>query len=216
MALTTNQIIALARAKLLEQTTEILTDTTLLIYANLTQQDIYKRVFPNSQILSATVSFTNGSSTDLPAAFGTAYGSALDSSNNIYEEVSIEDFDNKSLNRMFTYEAGVLKVYPNTVTSLAVKYYPTFSDITSGVNPSINSYFHELIVYGILARAFEDLQDEALSVFYSGKYEAELEKRIKIQSSYEENNQRGGQMFSEQRLISDNGGLSLGSSPNYF
>lgn len=215
MALTTNQIISLARAKLLEQTTEILTDATLLIYANLTQQDIYKRVFPNSHILSATVALTNGVGT-LPTRFGTLYGSGLDSSENTYEEVSIEDFDNKTLNRMMTVESNTLKVYPTSVSSIDIKYYPTFADISAGSNPTIDSYFQELIVYGILARAFEDLQDEALSIFYSGKYETELEKRIKIQSNYEENNVRGGQMFTEQRLISDSGGITFGSSPNYF
>lgn len=215
MALTTNQILTLARAKLLEQSSEILTDATLLIYANLTQQDIYKRVFPNSHIASATVALTSGTGT-LPATFGTLYGSGLDSANNIYEEVSIEDFDNKTLNRMMTVEGGSLKVYPTSVASIDIKYYPTFADLSAGSTPSINSYFQELIVYGVLARAFEDLQDEALSVFYAGKYETELEKRIKIQSNYEENNVRGGQMFSEQRLISDNGGFGFGTSPDRF
>jgi hypothetical protein len=202
--MTTNQIIALARAKLLEQTSEILIDTTLLIYANLTQQDIYKRVFPNSQILSATVILTNGVGT-LPASFGTLYGSGLDSSNNIYEELSIEDFDNKTLNYSMTVEGGTLKVFPSTVTSIAIKYYPTFADISTSVNPSIDSYFQEPIVYGILARAFEDLQDEELANNYMMKYEKMIADRIKIQSNYEESNIRGSQMFTYQNLISDSG-----------
>lgn len=214
MQLTTNQIISLSRAKLLEQTDEIVTDTTLLIYANLTQQDIYKRVFPNSQILSATVTLTNGVGS-LPASFGTLYGSGQDSARNIFEEVSIEDFDNKTLNQSMTVEGGQLKVYPTSTASIDIKYYPTFADISSSVNPSIDSYFQEPIVYGILARAFEDLQDEELSTFYTNKYEKMLKDRISIQSSYEENNQRGGQMFSEQNLIGGSG-FGLGSSPNYF
>jgi hypothetical protein len=202
--MTTNQIIALARAKLLEQTSEILTDTTLLIYANLTQQDIYKRVFPNSQILSSTVALSNGVGT-LPASFGTLYGSGLDSSNNTYEEISIEDFDNKTLNRSMTVEGGTLKVFPSTLTSIAIKYYPTFADISTSVNPSIDSYFQEPIIYGILARAFEDLQDEELANNYMMKYEKMISDRIKIQSNYEESNIRGSQMFTYQNLISDSG-----------
>jgi hypothetical protein len=198
--MTTNQIILLARNKLLEQTTEILSDSTLLLYANLTQQDIYKRVFPNSHVLSSTVALTNGVGT-LPTNFGTLYGSGLDSANNMFEELSIEDFDNKTLERSMTVEGGTLRVYPTTTASISVKYYPTFADLSSSVNPTIESYFHELIVYGILSRAFEDLQDESLATFYSGKYESEISKRISIQSNYEENNQRGGQMFNYISII---------------
>lgn len=77
MSLTTIQILSLARAKLLEATPEIITDENILIYANLTYQDLIKRVFTNNKILSATVTLTSGSGT-LPTGFGTMYGSAKD------------------------------------------------------------------------------------------------------------------------------------------
>jgi len=57
------------------------------------------------------------------------------------------------------------------------------------------------LIYGTLARVYEDLQDESLSQFYEQKYERMINQRIAIESSYEENNQRGGQLFSEQTLI---------------
>lgn len=200
MALTTVQILTLARAKLLEQTTEIISDETILIYANLAYQDLIKRIFTSDKVASATVTFTSGVGT-LPTLFGTLYGSPQDSAGNKYEEVSIEDFDNKTLSQMVTIENGTIKCYPTTTSSLSIKYYPTFAALTSGVNPTINEYFHECIVYGILERAFEDLQDESLSTFYKSKYEGEITKKTAIQSNYEEGNQTGGQMFSYQNLM---------------
>lgn len=211
MSLTVIQIFSLARAKLLEATTEIISDETLLIYANLAQQDLIKRTFTNDKILSATVSLTNGSGS-LPAGFGTLYGSARDTNNNVFEEVSIEDFDNKTLSSMVTIEGGAIKCYPTTQASLEIKYYPATTTLTTGSTPSVNEYFHECIVYGILMRAFEDLQDESLSAYYAGKYESEVTKRISTQSNYEESNQRGGQMFSYQNLL----GGSSGGGANYM
>lgn len=198
--LTTIQILSLARTKLLEQTTEIISDENILIYANLTYQDLIKRIFTNDKVTSATLTFTNGS-VATPSLFGTLYGSAQDSAGNQFEEVSIEDFDNKVLERMITVEGGNIKVYPTTTASLSVKYYPTFAALSAGNNPSINEYFHECIVYGILERAFEDLQDESLSGYYKQKYEGEVMKRTAVQSNYEEGNQRGGQMFSYQQFF---------------
>ena len=200
MSLTTIQILSLARTKLLESTTEIISDENILIYANLTYQDLIKRIFTNDKVTSATMTFTSGS-VAVPSLFGTLYGSAQDSAGNQFEEVSIEDFDNKILERMITVEAGYFKVYPTDTASLLIKYYPTFAALTAGVNPTINEYFHECIVYGILERAFEDLQDESLSGYYKQKYEAEVTKRTAVQSNYEEGNARGGIMFSYQQLL---------------
>lgn len=214
MSLTTAQIITLARAKLLEQTDEIISDDTLLIYANLANQDVSKRVFTNDKILSATISFTNGVGT-LPALFGTLYGSAQNTGGSTFEEVSIEDFDNKTLAQMVTIEGGTIKAYPTTTSSLSIKYYPKFDalTITPTTTPNVNEYFHELIVYGILQRAFEDLQDEELATIYANKYEKELTKKISTQSNYEEGNQRGGQMFNHVPLL---GGSGSGGGANYW
>jgi hypothetical protein len=212
--MTTNTITQLARAKLLETTSELISDATILIYANLAQQDIYKRAFPNDQILSATVTFTNGVGT-LPTRFGTLYGDPVDSSGaNFFPELSIDDFNKETLAQAVTIEGATIKVYPTTTASLTVKYYPTFADITSASNPTINSYFHELIIYGILFRAYEDLQDESLAKYYKDKYETDLEQKIAIQSNYEEGNQRSAQMFSAQTLISETG--TMGGDPNFF
>ena len=198
--MTLTQIISLARAKLLETTSEIISDDTILLYANLANIDLVKRVFTNDKILSATVNFSNGVGA-LPATFGTLYGSAQDSGNTIFEEVSIEDFDNKTLSNMITVEGGQFKIYPETTPSVNVKYYPTFQALTAGSTPSVNEYFHECLIYGILERAFEDLQDESLSSFYKAKYETLLQQKMATQSNYEEGNQRGGQLFTYTQLI---------------
>jgi hypothetical protein len=201
--MTTDQIIALSRTKLLESTEEILSTETLLLYANLTYIDIWRRIFINSDITTATVSFTTGVGT-LNSDFGTLYGKPLDSSNNSFEEVTIDDFDQENLNRMVTIEGGVIKVFPADTASLTIKYYTKPQDLSAAQNPTIDDYFHEVIVYGIMARALEDLQDEDLSKYYMEKYENELVRRMAHQSNYEEANQRGGVMFAPQGLISDN------------
>lgn len=196
---------------MLEEGTEIISDATILLYANLTQQDIFKRAFPNDQILSATITFTNGVGT-LPTRFGTLYGDAFKTLGDYYPELSIDDFNKQTTSKAVTIEGGTIKVIPTTTTSLTVKYYPTFADMTALVDPTINSYFHEPIIYGILYRAYEDLQDESLSDRYFQKYDNMLKDKIAVQSNYEEGNQRAGQLFSEQSLISDNSY----NSPNYF
>lgn len=213
MTLTTNQIIALARIKLLEKTTEILTDETLLIYANLAQDDIKKRTFTNDQILTATIAITAGVGT-LPALFGTLYGDAYTADSKFYPELSIDDFNKKTLGQSVTIEGNTIKVYPTTVASILIKYFPTYAALTATANPTLNEYFHELIVYGILHRAFEDLQDVEMSKYYEGKYETDIIKKSGVQSNYEEDNRKGGQLFTEQRLISDN--TTFSTSPNYF
>lgn len=210
--MTTNQITALARAKMLEATSEVISDGTILLYANLAQQDIFKRAFPSSQILTATITFVNGVGT-LPTYFGTLYGDAKRGESDFYPELSIEDFNKRTLSQSVTVEGGTMKVYPTTTTSLEIKYHATFPDMTSAVNPTIDSYFHELIVYGILQRAFEDLQDFDVAKAFGDKYEAELAKKIAVQSNYEEGNQRASQMFSSQDLLG--GGLGR-TDPNFF
>jgi hypothetical protein len=198
--LTTNKILSLARNKLLETTTEILSDETILTYANLSQEDIAKKTFTNDKILTASVSFSNGVGT-LPNSFGTLYGDAYDADNNFYPELAIEDFNKKTLDRGVTIEGGSIKVLPDTVSSLTIKYWPTFAEMTSTVNPTVNSYFHEIIVYGILYRAFEDLQDFELSKFFREKYDVELNQKIQTLSEYDEGNQRASQFFNYQQLL---------------
>lgn len=198
--MTTLEILKLAKRKLLEVTTDVIPDDVLLIFANQSYQDVYKRAFPMSDVTSTTLTMTAGAST-LPSNFGTMYGDAVDSSDNFYPEVPIEDFHREQLERMVTVEAGELKVYPDDVTSLTVRFWPKPDTLTNAVNPTIDEYLHEPIVYGILWRAHEDLQDEELSTFYKQKFNNELNEKLAVQSAYEETNQRGAVMFNYQRLI---------------
>jgi hypothetical protein len=195
-----SKILQLARKKLLEETTEVISDEVLLDYANLVNIDLITRVFTNDKIKSATVTLVSGTGT-LPADFGTLYGQGKDTSDNNYEEISIEDFDNKISLYSITVENSALKCSNEDITSINIKYYPKFTTLTSGSTPNVNEYFHECMIYGVLERAFEDLQDEELSTYYKSKYEAMVLQRSAIQSNYEENNQRGGQFFNYQQLI---------------
>lgn len=210
--MTTNQIIAAVRNRVLETTTEIVTDSTLLLYINETYKDLCKRIFPNDHIESATVAFTNGVGT-LPTDFGTLYGDAVEGTNNYFPELSIDDFNKETASQGITIEGGQLKVYPTTTASLSIKYYATFPELSTSVNPTINSYFHFPIIYGAVSMTYEDLQDEELSKYYYDKYETEVARRMSTQSQYEEGNQRGGQLFAGQNLI---GGIYGQEDPNYF
>lgn len=198
--MTTLEILRLAKRKLLEVTTDVMPDDILLIFANQAYQDVYKRAFPMSDVTSTTLTMTAGAST-LPSNFGTMYGDAVDSSDNFYPEVPIEDFHREQLDRMVTVEAGELKVYPVDVTSLTVRFWPKPDALTNAINPTIDEYLHEPIVYGILWRAHEDLQDEELATFFKQKFNNELNEKLAVQSTYEETNQRGAVMFNYQRLI---------------
>lgn len=211
--MTTAQILELSRLKLLESGTEIISDTTLLIYANLAHKDVIKKAFPNTAVTTATVTFTSGVGT-LPATFGTLYTDAYDVNNNIFPEVSISDFirNNASSINSVVIEGGTIKVSPSSTTSLTIKFYPTYDTLTSSVNPTIDEYLHEPIIYGILARAFEDLQDPELSQFYEKKFDVMLEKKLSNLSNYEEEAQRGGVMFNGINFL----GGGVNNDPNHW
>ena len=198
--MTTNEIIKLARRKLLEVTTDVIPSDIMLIFANEAYKDVYKSVFPMADVTTATVAMTAGVGT-LPTTFGTMYGDAVDSSGNFYPEVPIEDFHREQIERMVTVEGGELKVYPTDVASLTIHMWPKPVALTTTQDPTIDDFFHELIVYGILWRAHEDLQDEELATFYRQKFNNELQAKQATQSVYEETNQRGAVMFNYQRLV---------------
>ena len=191
------------RRKILEADSSIMTDAILLGYINLAYQDVYKRIYPNSAVTTATITCTAGVCV-LPATFGTLYGEAYDTANNGYPEVSIADFDREDFDRAIVVENNTLKVYPLTVTSLEIKHYPKPATLTAVVDPTINDFFHETIVYGATYRCHEDLQDETLTQFYQARFKQELQDRLEAQSVYEETNQRGGSFFIDQSLINDN------------
>ncbi len=206
--MTTSEILTLVRAKLLETGSEILPDATLLIYLNLDYEDMYRRLYTNNSILEGTATFTTGSYT-LASTVGTLYGPAFNDAGERFEEVSIQDFDAKTLDRMVTVENGALKVYPVDTASLTFKYYPKPVTLSVAQNPTIDSYFHEPLVYGTVARAHEDLQDEELSTYYMNKRETMFKERQEHQSVYEETNQRGAQMFNQQDLIGNGQGFNF-------
>lgn len=200
--MTTNEITALSRKKLLEEGTELIADDTVLTYANLAYKDVIKKAFPKNSILEATIAFTSGSGS-LPSLYGTLYTDAHDSDGNPFPEVSIADFiryNDLSINAI-TIEGGIMKVSPDSTSSLDVKYYPTYPKLTTAVNPTIDEYLHEPIVYGILYRAFEDLQDPELAQFYKNIYVDMLTDKIDTLSNYEEDSQRGGQMFNGINIV---------------
>ena len=102
--MTTNELLNLARNILLETTTDIISDANLLLFANESYKDVYKRTFSMTDVETATVVMTAGVGT-LPSTFGTMYGDAVDGSDNFYPEVPIEDFHREQMERMVTNES---------------------------------------------------------------------------------------------------------------
>ena len=194
--MTTSEILQIVRLKLLEAGQELVSDTTLLIYANLSYKDIIKKAKINSSITPATISFTGGVGT-LPATFGALYGYPEDSNGNIFPNLSIADFErqNESGVQAVTIEGGEIKVSPDTTSSLSIKFYPTYPTLTSLVDPSIDEYLHEPIVYGVLARAFEDLQDFEMAQLNMNKFNNMLKDKLDTIQDYDSQSQQGGQMF---------------------
>lgn len=199
--MTTDQIIATARRKVLETTDEIISAESALLYANQAYIEVYKRVFTTNQVTSATIVCSSGTCT-LPADYGRMYTRGYDQNGREFTEISIADYHDDNLQGYFyTIEGGSLLVSEDDVTSLTVRYYAKPETLVSGNTPSIDEYFHEPIVYGTVWRMHEDLQDEELASYFQNKFEEELTRRLGNQSNYEESNQRGGSMFQEQRLI---------------
>ena len=176
MALTTNQIITLARNKLLEQPTEIISEDTILIYANLTYQDLIKRTFTNDKILSASITFTNGIGT-LPTLFGTMYGSAMDSGNNQFEEVKpITEAGKSSLCK-----CG--KEAKQIIVPAGYAPWKSFYCNTQGrqfdTRESYQHYCHSKGLEGITAREYKEISQQAE---YMAKCEKEGREQKKIEA----------------------------------
>jgi hypothetical protein len=194
--MTTNEIILAARRKMLEETTDLISDESALLYANQSYLDLQKRTFTNDQLLTANVTLTDGSGS-LPLDFGTLYSDALDVSGNVFAEMNLADFDRAKIDGVnaVAISGSDLLVSPITTNLLTIRYYPIYDELSVAQNPEINAYLHECLIYGVLYRAYEDLQDEELADFYKKKYEAMVLEKTSHISNYEEANQRGGQLF---------------------
>lgn len=202
MSLTTNQILEDVRKKVLEESTELLEDSQLLMYANEAYKDLIYRTFTNDQILSSTIALTSGVGS-LPADFGTLYGPGYQSTTDRtpFIEKSIADFDRTPTENGITIEGNEIKVNPNTTSQIIIKYYPSYASLSASQNPELHEYLHELIIYGALYRAHEFLQNEANAQYYRQIYDEEFAKRTSAISNYQEDNAGGGEMFNYKQLI---------------
>lgn len=202
MSLTSSQISGAIRRKILEQTSDLVTDDVLFLNMNLAYDDLKMRSFTNDQIQSATIVLTNGVGT-LPANFGTLYGPGYKSTTDRtpFEEKSIADFDRDLEGNGITIEGGFIKVHPTSESQIIIKYYPSYDALTSIQNPELNGYLHELIIYGAMYRIYEDLQNHTLGQYFKNYYEDEVKAKLGVTSNYQEDNADGGQMFNGISII---------------
>lgn len=198
--MTSNEIIATARRKLLEENTDLISDATLFQYANESYREIRKRLKMSNEITPATISCSNGVCT-LPTDFGALYSYVYDADGNSYDEYSVADYEIGDFDFGVTIKSGQLLTNKTDVSSLTINYYKKAATLSASQDPEIDELFHEVIMYGVVWRGQEELQDEELATYYQTKFEAEFKRKSEIQSSYEEGNQRGGQLFTPQTLI---------------
>lgn len=201
-SLTTTQIQSLIRRKILEETSDLVSDKTILLNANLAYDELAIRTATRDQIKQATITLTNGVGT-LPADFGAAYGPGYKSATDRtkFQEKTISGIDGDQIGYGFAINDGQIIVTPDSTSQIIIRYYPTYTALSSAQNPEINSYFHELIAYGAIWRIYEDLQDEATSEFYREKFEDMFTKKYNAISHYQEDNVDGNVMFNGIRVI---------------
>ena len=201
-ALTTNTILSAVRRKILEETTDLVSDSTVLMNANLAYDDLKIRSFTPDQINQATIALTLGLGT-LPADFGTGYGPGYKdlTDRTPYNEKSIADLDRNPLLEGYAIIEGEIQVMPTTTTQLVVRYYPKYDALATDQDPQINEYLHELIIYGAIWRIYEDLQNEAMSQYFLEKYTELLKEKKGALSNYQRDNQDGNQLLNGIKMF---------------
>ena len=200
--MTSAQIIALARKKIMEKTDEIFSDDDLLLYANNGKDEIASRYLGKRLIKPAVLSFSGGS-VSKPTDWNGHYFSATSNTPNQGNEVklvSIEDYQNGSKPYMITESEGNLLCYPTSLSTIYTWYYKKLSDMALGsspVNPpsELHTEFHMPIVYYIICQALEDAQDFELSKYFGDKYESEYQKKASIVSDLEKGTQEAGSLL---------------------
>jgi len=201
MSLTTAQITSAVRRKILEETEDLVSNSTITLNINLAYDDLKIKTFTNDQIKTATISFTAGVGI-LPAQFGTLYTDAYRSNTDTtpFPEKSIAEFVETPSENGVTIQEGAIKVSPDSVSSLIIRYFPSYEPLSEMQNPEINGYLHELIIYGAMYRTLEDMQNEGLAEYYKERYREMLNEKIGALSNYQESNLEG-KMFNGINLI---------------
>lgn len=196
----TVDIIKLARKKLLESTTEIFSDDDLVLYANITKDELAKRYLGNRLIKKTTLSFSGGEVTRPTDWNGHYFCNDTGAKNgNRYDMVNISDYYADKYPYMIVEEDG--KIKNNTgANTLYEWYYKKLSDMAVGGTPvdppaELDDLLHELIIYGIVWRGFEDAQDFELSKYFKDKFEAEYEIRTSKLSELEEAPMKSTELF---------------------
>lgn len=198
--ISTANIIKMARKKLLEAGSEIFSDDDLILYANICKDELASRYLGDRLIKSVTLSFLGGEA-DIPVDYNGAYyvNDTGQKGGTKYDVVGIKEFLRGDLTYMICEDGGKFKNSQNAPT-LTMWYYSKLTDMAltpTPVNPpsELKDQLHELIVYGIVYRAFEDAQDFELSKYFKDKFEAEYTIRTSNLSELEEAPKQSAQMF---------------------
>lgn len=216
ITLTTQNIIQFSRDKLLEVGDAVVNTEKLLVYANLTQDDLAKDLYTDDMTVPTTLVFTGGYAT-IPTDWEShrlSKNSQVPGQGDIFEWVNLEDFRAGKYSRMIAKINGQIAVYPTNTSILYTDYFkklPNMAITPIYQGPSVDASLQELMIDGVLYRAFEDLQEFDLAKEYRGKYEAEKKIKTKRISFAEENPQKSGEMFNGIDIIGGNVGDRRGN-----
>jgi hypothetical protein len=213
-SLTTAQIVAFARAKVLELSDAVLSDAALLAYANQSKDEVALRAPSQRDLASTSLAVTAGVAT-VPSGYASFYGckdSQVPGQGNEYRSVSLEDYRAGAHERMIVRLGAQFLVYPAISGTLYLDHYALPADLAlTGSDPTADPTLHEVIAYGVVWRALEDLQDLEQSQYYRSKFEADLALRASALSQREEEPQDSGALFNGIDII---GGGSRASDPD--
>jgi len=201
--LNVSSIISQARKVLLESNNNILSDEQLLTYANLTKDDIAKRVLTPDRIKSTSIAFSSGTATK-PTDFEShllSRDSQTPGVGNSFVWVNLEDYRLRKFDRMLTVINGEITVYPADTSITYTDYYIKVDDMVLGGVCTLREELQEIVKLGILYRSFQDLQDFELADLYRKNYELDMGIKQKAISYSDETQQQDGELFNPIRII---------------
>lgn len=203
---TTQKLIAEAREIILETTDEIVDDDTLLLYANLTKDDIAMRVPAKEFRQVFTVNFVGGLGA-IPTNFVSVYkvrDTAVVGTGNDFDNYERDEFLGANFDYGLSQINGQFAVYPTSTPVLYIDAFISVPDMTDGdgdLPTGVPSYLQELIIPGIVYRALRKLQEDNRANFYQGLYESELSKKSSAISNIQEQGQQDGALFTPIRIL---------------
>lgn len=200
-------MILMARNKILEKTEVIFSDAQLLLFANQSKDDIALKAPNQDHLTMTTLGFVAGLATK-PTDFQTHYltkDSSTPGVGNEYFWMNIKDFQKgvatTGLTRLISQMGSNLQIFPVENKTLYTWYYKKLPDMALADVCPLQQGFQEACMYGIVYRAFEDLQDFELGKYFETIYKTKIIEKGRDISLSDENSRNNGALFNGIQII---------------